>query len=158
MIPSVVFVSAVALKKNFLLCSKFSRIPRMMPKVYTRVLSISGMCMAGFFVKSFGRCYGSTVMTGTSCWPSTSIPDHKIVSALEVKSQLFSFVVRLRQWCVLPPLCLYQGPLHNGSRAKSDLWSRPVTRGANPPKTNFHPPWKKCVAHSLKLLDTVQKI
>ena len=32
--------------------------------------------------------------------------------------------VGLRQWCVLSPLfCLYQVSLHNGSRAKSDLWS-----------------------------------
>jgi len=91
-------------------------------KDHTRVLSILGKCMAGFFMKSFGGCYGSTVLTGASCWPSSSIPDQKIVSASEVKSQLFSFVVRLRQWCVLPPLlCLYQGPLHNSSRAKSDL-------------------------------------
>jgi len=81
MIPSVVFVAAVALKKKFLLSRKFSRIPGMMPKIYTRVLSISGKCMAGFFVKSFGECYGSTVLTGASCWPSSSIPDQKIVSA-----------------------------------------------------------------------------
>ena len=33
MIPSVVFVAAVALKKKFLLSSKFSRIPGMMPKI-----------------------------------------------------------------------------------------------------------------------------
>ena len=53
-------------------------------KDHTRVLSISGKCMAGFFVKSFGGCYGSTVLTGASCWPSSNcIPARNIVSASE---------------------------------------------------------------------------
>jgi len=54
-----------------------------MPKTYTHVLSISGMYMAGFFVKSFEGCCGSTVLTGSSCWPSgkcNCIPAQKIVS------------------------------------------------------------------------------
>jgi len=50
--------AAVALKKKFLLSWKFSRIPGMMPKIYTHTLSISGQCMAGFFVKSFGGVAG----------------------------------------------------------------------------------------------------
>jgi len=48
----------------------------------------------------------------------------KLCPRRRVKSQLFGFGVRLWQWCVLAALlCLYQDPLHNGSRAKSDLWS-----------------------------------
>jgi len=58
MIPREVFVAAVALKKKIILSSKFSRNPGMMPKIYTHVLSISGKCMAGFFVKSFGGVTG----------------------------------------------------------------------------------------------------
>jgi len=125
MIPRVVFVAAVILKKQFLLSSKFSRIPGMMPKIYTHALSISGKCMAWFFVKSFGG------VTGVRCWrvpvagrQETVFLIRKLCPRRRVKSQLFSFGVRLWQWCVLAALlCLYQDPLHNGSRAKSDLWS-----------------------------------
>jgi len=28
--------------------------------------------MAGFLMKSFGGCYGSTVLTAASCWPSSN--------------------------------------------------------------------------------------
>ena len=37
--------------------------------------------MDEFLVKSFGGCCGSTVLTSTSCWPSTNcIPVQKVVS------------------------------------------------------------------------------
>jgi len=37
--------------------------------------------MVGFLVKSLGGCYGNTVLTGASCWPSSNcIPAQKIVS------------------------------------------------------------------------------
>jgi len=35
--------------------------------------------------------------------------------------------------------------------------TRPVTRGEKVPQENFSPHLEKCVEHSLKLLDTVQK-
>jgi len=51
---------------------QISRHPESMPKTSTHVLSTSGKHMAGFLMKSFwGRC-GSTVLTGTSCWPSNN--------------------------------------------------------------------------------------
>ena len=87
MIPSAVFVTTVALQNKFPLSSKFSRNPGSMPKTYTHVLSASGKYMAGFLVKSFGGCRGSTVLTvaslstGASCWPlSSRITALKIVS------------------------------------------------------------------------------
>jgi len=40
---------------------------------------------------------------------------------------------------------------------KECLLTRPVTRGREAPLKNFSPPLEKCVGHSLKLLDTVQK-
>jgi len=54
MIPSVVFVPAVALQKKFLLFSKFSRNYGNMSKTYTHVLSTWGKYMARFLVNSFG--------------------------------------------------------------------------------------------------------
>ena len=81
MIPSVVLFAAIALQKKFLLSSKFSRNHGNMSKTYTHVLSTSGKYMAGFFMKSFGWCCGSTVLTGASCWPSSNcIPVQKTVS------------------------------------------------------------------------------
>jgi len=38
------------------------------------------------------------------------------------------------------------------------LLTRTVTRGAKPPLENFSPPLEKCVGHSFKILDIVQKI
>jgi len=38
----------------------------------TYVLSTSGNNMAGFLVKNFEGCCGSTVLTGASCWPSSN--------------------------------------------------------------------------------------
>ena len=112
-------------KEKILLSSKFLRIPGKMPKIYTYALSISGKCMARFLVKIFGG------VTGVRCWlvplagrQVTVFLIRKLCPRRRVKSQLFSFGVRLWQWCVLALLlCLYQGLLHNGSRANSDLWS-----------------------------------
>jgi len=59
MIPSVVFVTAVALQNNFPLSSEFSRNPGSMPKMFAHVLSTSGKHMAGFLVKSFGDVAGA---------------------------------------------------------------------------------------------------
>jgi len=83
MIPSVVFDAAVALKKKFLHSSKFKNSWDDAKDLYTCFVDL-GKRMAGFFVKYFGGCYGSAVLTGASCWPSSScIPDQKIVSASE---------------------------------------------------------------------------
>jgi len=81
MIPSAVFVVAVALQNKFPLTSKFSTNPGSMPKTSTHVLPPWGKYMAGFLMKSFwGRC-GSTVLMGASCCPSSNyIPVQKIVS------------------------------------------------------------------------------
>jgi len=77
MIPTVVFVAAVALQNKFPLSSKFSRNPGSMPKIS----STSGKYTAGFLVKSFGGCCGRAVLTGASCWrPNNCIPAQKIVS------------------------------------------------------------------------------
>ena len=81
MIPSAVYVVAAALQNKFPLSSKFLRNPGSMPKKSTHVLSTWGKYMAGFLVKSFWECCGSTVLTGASCWPSSNyIPVQKIVS------------------------------------------------------------------------------
>jgi len=53
-IPSAVFIVAVALQNKFPLFTKFSRNPGSMPKAYTHALSTSGKYMAGFLVKIFG--------------------------------------------------------------------------------------------------------
>ena len=77
MIPTAVFVAAVAPQNKFPLSSKFSRNPGRMPKTS----STSGKYMAGFLVKSFGGCCGLTVLTGASCWPPNNcISAQKIVS------------------------------------------------------------------------------
>ena len=83
-------------------------------KVYDRVL-----------VKSFGRCCGSTVLMGASCWQSSNcIPAQKIVSVLTE--------LTVQRWCWTPTiLCAVTTPLHSlyrgspnyGPRAKSNLRS-----------------------------------
>jgi len=81
MIPNAVFVAAIAVQNKFPLSSEVSGNPGSMPKTYTHVLSTSAKYMAGFRVKSFGECCGSTVLTGASCWPSSNcIPVQKVVS------------------------------------------------------------------------------
>jgi len=124
MITSVVFVTAVALQKKFLLPSKFPRIPANMPKTYTSVLSTWGKYTAGFPVKSFGWCCGSAVLTGAYCWLSSNyITVQKIVSLLmELKVQSFS--VGLRQWSVLSPLLfiVYIRILHTMTRAPNSTY------------------------------------
>jgi len=77
MIPTVVFVAAVALQNRYPLSRKFSRNPGSIPKIS----STSGKYMAGFLVKSFGECCSRMVLTGASCWPPNNcIPAQKIVS------------------------------------------------------------------------------
>jgi len=108
--------------------SKFSRNPGSMPKKYRHVLSTSGKYgkyIAGFLLKSY------VGVVGVRCWrvplagrQVTVFLLRKLCRCRQRKSQPFNFGVGLRQWCVLSPLfSLYQGSLHNGSRAKSDLWS-----------------------------------
>ena len=59
---------------------KFSRNPGSMPKTYKHVLSTSGRYGRVLHEKLWG-CYGSTVLTGASCWPSSNcILTQKIVS------------------------------------------------------------------------------
>ena len=99
MIPSVVFVVAVALQNKLLHFRKFSRNPGSMSKCYTHVLSTLGKFMAGFLVKSFGWCCVGTVLTVACYWPSSQRCEILLDG---VKSQPFS--VGLRQWCVLLPL------------------------------------------------------
>ena len=70
MIPSVVFVLAVALQTKVLLSSKFSRNLRSLPKFH--VLFSSSKHTTESLVKSFGKCCESTtVLTATCYWPSS---------------------------------------------------------------------------------------
>jgi len=101
MIPSPVFVPAVALKIKFSLSSKFLRNLRSMPQTCTHVLSTSIKHTTGFLVKSSGQCCGSTVLTAACYWPSSHcIPAQKFVSV----SGEFTVGVGLRQRCVVSPL------------------------------------------------------
>jgi len=51
--------------------------------MYTYVLSTAGKYRAGFQLKSFGGCCGSTVLMGASWWPSNNCnPAQTIVSVL----------------------------------------------------------------------------
>jgi len=59
MIPSAVFVVAVALQNKLLLSVKLSRYPGSMPKTYTHVSSTLGKYMARFLVKSLGVVVGA---------------------------------------------------------------------------------------------------
>jgi len=53
-----------------------------MPKMFTHVLSTSRKHTTEFFVKSFGECGVSTVLTAACYWPSSHcIPAQKFVSA-----------------------------------------------------------------------------
>jgi len=94
MIPNPAFVAGVALQNKFPLSSKFSRNLGSMP-TYTHVLSNLGKYMAGFLVKSFGKCCGSTVLTGASCWPSSNCTlAQKIVSvSTELNNNLSELVL-----------------------------------------------------------------
>jgi len=62
--------------------------------VYTCVVEL-GKYMAGFLVKSFGKCCGSTVLTGASCWPSSNCTlAQKIVSvSTELNNNLSELVL-----------------------------------------------------------------
>jgi len=81
MVPSAVFVMAVALHNKLPLSSKFSRNLGSMPKTYTNVLLTLGKYMTRFLVKSFGEYCGRTVLTDASFWPSSNcISAQKIVS------------------------------------------------------------------------------
>ena len=82
MIPSAVFVAAVALQNTFPLSSKFSRNPGSMPKTYRLHMFCRPResIWLGSSWKALGGC-GSTVLTGASKWPSSHcIPAEKIVS------------------------------------------------------------------------------
>jgi len=99
-----------------------------MPKIYTDILSASVKYMtyvAGFFVKSFGGCYGSTVLMGASCWPSSHcIPAQTSVTVSGELNHDRSTLVSDSDNGVCCSLSLYQGSPHYGPRAKSDLRSR----------------------------------
>ena len=84
--------------------SKFSRNPGSMPETCIHVLSTSGKYKVGFLVKSFGGRCGSTVLTGASCWPSSSLTVfllRRLCPCRRSKSKPFSVGVGLRQCCVL---------------------------------------------------------
>ena len=108
MMPSAVFVPAVALQTKFSLYSKFSRNLGSMPKTSTYVLSTSRKHTSRFLVKIFGTCCWSTMVTGPpltgrqvkSLWSWSEV----CVRVCGVKSQLFTVGVALRQGCVLLPL------------------------------------------------------
>ena len=105
MIPSAVFVPAVAaLQTKSSLSRKFLRNLGGMPKMVfiELVLSNARKHTTGFFVKSFGECCRSTVLTATCYWPSSyCIPTQKCVRVGRVKSRPFAGCVGLRQGCVL---------------------------------------------------------
>ena len=107
MIPSSVFIVAVALQTKPSISSKFSANFRSVRKISIHVLSTSGKYMTGFLVESFGECCGSTVLTVACYWPpSHCIPALTFVSTVHVgwiKSQPFTVGVGRRQGCVLSP-------------------------------------------------------
>ena len=81
MIPSAVFVQAVALQCEFSLSSKFLRNLGSMPKTSTHALSTSRKHTTEFIVKSFGKRCVSTVLTA-ACYRVSShcIPVQTFVS------------------------------------------------------------------------------
>jgi len=102
MLPSAVFVPAVALQTTFSLSSKCLTNLRSMLKTSIHVLSNSRKHTTGFFAKSFGECCRSTVLTATCYWPSSHcIPTQKCDRVGRVKSRPFAGCVGLRQGCVL---------------------------------------------------------
>jgi len=78
-IPSAVLVAAVALQTKFALSSKFSRNVGSIPKL-TCFVDL-GKAYNQVPREKLWRGYGSTALTGASCWPSSNcIPVQKIVS------------------------------------------------------------------------------
>ena len=120
MIPSAVCVPAVTLQTEFSLSSRFLRNLGSMPKMCKHALSTSTkehsdlststkLGAAGFLVKSFGECCGSTVLTTACYWPSSHcISDQMFVS---VSGELITTV---HHWCWTPTrVCAYATPLHS---------------------------------------------
>jgi len=149
MIPSAVFVAAVALQKKCLLSSKLSRNPGSMSKTYTHVSSPSGKCMPVSREKLWGmlrehgvdRCLLLAVKSPYSC-------SEDCVSVDGVKLQPFSAGVGLRQWCVLSRLLfiVYIRVL------------RTTARGTNPTYEAISPGRKTHFANNQKILQSVVKV
>jgi len=70
MIPSAVFVKAIAMRTKLSLYSKFSRSLGNMSKTSTHVLSTSRKPMTGFLVKSVGEFYRTVALTAVYYCPS----------------------------------------------------------------------------------------
>ena len=88
MIPSAVFVPAVALQTKYSLFFKFFfkflRNLESMPKTFKHVLPTSRRNTTGILVKSLGECCGSTVLTAACYWPwSDCIPVQRFLSVTE---------------------------------------------------------------------------
>jgi len=137
MIPAAVFVAAVAQPNKLPLSSKFSRIPRSMQKTYTHLLSISGKYMAGFLVKSFEGCCGSTVLTGAS-HAGCQVTAFLLRRLCPCRR---SWITTVHRWSWTPTMvCAVTTPLHSlyqcspnyGPRRKSYLWNHFTS-----PQTHF---------------------
>jgi len=121
MIPSAVFVPAVALQTKFSLSSKYLRNLGSMPKTSAPVLLTSRKHTTGFLVNSFGKRCRSTVLTAACCWRSSQcIPAQTFIHAGGAKSPPFNIGVGLRQGCMLSPLpfIVYMSWIRGGSRGR----------------------------------------
>ena len=120
MIPSAVFVAAVAIQNKFPLPSKLSRNPGSMPKTY----SLHMFCRHRESIDRVSRetrweCCVSTVLMAACYWPSNNcIPVQKIMSVSTEANHNRRTMV-----CAATTLThsLYQGSPNYGPRAKSDL-------------------------------------
>jgi len=130
MIPSAVFVAAVALQNKFPLSSKFSINLGSLPKTYMFCRPGESIYMAGFLVKRFGGCLWeySVMLTGASCWPSSNyILVQKIVSlSTELNHN------RSASCWTLTMVCAVTTPLHS-------LCQGLRTAGKIRPAKLFHP-------------------
>jgi len=103
MIPSPVFVSALAQQTKFSLSSKFSRNLDITLKTSMYVLSTLRKCTTGFLVKSFEKCCGTDDSRQLLVIQSFYSCSDVSIRVGRVKSSPLTVAVRLRQGLVLSP-------------------------------------------------------
>jgi len=145
MIPSTIFVVAVALQNKFF-SDKLTRNSGSKPKTCTHVLSNKGKYMAGFLVKSFGRFFFSTVVKDPFFWPSSScILVQKIVSlSMEVNHNRSTLVFV----CGNGVYCHHSSSLSRGYIKVLQI----TARGTNPTSEAIPPGCKTHFAINEKIL------
>ena len=103
MIPSAVFVPAIAIKTTFHSPAQILRNLGSMLKTSSPALSTTRKHKTGLLLKSFGECCVSTMLT-SACYKSLSSCSEVCARVGRVKSKLFTVGVGLRQGRVLSPL------------------------------------------------------